>query len=121
MPPAALFALMLGVLLAINGSLRASGDPEFTYHRGWLHLNGYTHHFEVHDANAKLLGGGFTWYSTKSGIVIASWTADVYQDSARKLSGLWVVPGRCRCAGAASVPRPPRCTTGISKPTTPWA
>jgi len=104
--PAAKSALTLGFFLALGVFLRAAGEPEFTYHRGWLHLNGYSHHFEARDANAKLFGGGFTWYSARSGNVIASWTADVYQDSERKLSGLvgrsWTLPLRWGSVGATA-------------------
>jgi len=98
MPPAVPRALMLGVLLASGVSLRAAGSPEFTYHRGWLHVSGYSHHFEAPDTNSKIFGGGFTWYSARSGNLITSWTADVYQDSARKLSAQvgrsWTLPLR---------------------------
>src|SRR5262245_16473477 len=59
--------------------------PEFTQTRGWLHLNGYSHHFDAPDANDQLWGAGFTWYARRYGTTALAWEGDVFQDSGRKL------------------------------------
>lgn len=71
------------VLFAGVGNACAQENPA----RGWLHLNGYTHHFEAPDANDNLLGVGATWYVKKWGRIARAWEADLFQDSGRKLSG----------------------------------
>jgi hypothetical protein len=63
----------------------ARAAPEFSQTRGWLHLNGYTHHFDAPGANDQLWGAGFTWYTRTYGAMVTAWEADVFQDSGRKL------------------------------------
>jgi hypothetical protein len=70
----------------------APAAPELTQTRGWLHLNGYTLHFDAPDANDQLWGAGFTWYKRRYGTTALAWEGDVFQDSARKL---------CAYAGAS--------------------
>lgn len=64
--------------------------------RGWLHLNGYSHHFDAPDANDQLFGVGLTWYVKKFGRPVQAWELDVFRDSGRKLSGYvgrsWSLP-----------------------------
>src|SRR3954464_12176476 len=55
--------------------------------RGWIHLNGYTHHFAAPDANDNLFGLGATWYVQKWGKIARAWETDVFRDSGCKLSG----------------------------------
>lgn len=80
----------------------ASADPE--QWRGFLHVNGYTYHFAAPDANDKLFGVGFTWYTGSWGRFQTAWEADVYRDSAFELSGYvghsWTVPFRIASVGA---------------------
>jgi hypothetical protein len=54
--------------------------------RSWLHLDGYTHHFDAPDANDRLLGLGITWYHQRWGRLAQAWEADAFQDSGCKLS-----------------------------------
>jgi hypothetical protein len=76
----------------------ARAAPEFTQTRGWLHLNGYTHHFAAPDANDQLWGAGGTWYVRRYGPAAVAWEADVFQDSGRKLCAYvgqsWTFPTR---------------------------
>lgn len=65
----------------------AASAPEFAADRGWLHLNGYSHHFAAPDANNKILGLGYTWYVRRYGARAVAWEADAFQDSAKKFSG----------------------------------
>src|SRR5215212_6920637 len=51
--------------------------------RGWLHANGYTHHFAAPGANDNILGAGFTWYTWRSENLATAWEAVVFQDSGR--------------------------------------
>ena len=55
--------------------------------RGYVHANGYTHHFAAPDANDELFGTGVTWYTRKWGRVQTAWEADVFRDSACELCG----------------------------------
>ena len=74
----------------------ARGAPEFATTRTWLHLNGYSHHFNAPDAQPFLWGIGVTHYTQMSGPVARSWEADMFRDSAGKPSGYvghtWTVP-----------------------------
>ena len=81
-------------------------QDEFTQARGWLHLNGYSHHFAAADANDQLLGFGFTHYRRRYGRVLPAWELDLFQDSARKLSTYgghsWTVPFERFSVGATA-------------------
>jgi hypothetical protein len=72
--------------------------------RGYIHLNGYTHHFAAPGTNATIFGTGVTWYTRSWTRLQTAWEADVYQDSAYKLSGYaghsWTVPLRFGSVGA---------------------
>jgi len=85
------------------GIVPVCAQSEFTAHRGWVHLNGYSHHFAAADANDQLLGLGYTHYRQRYGRVIRAWELDVFQDSARKFSGYvghsWTVPFKHFSAG----------------------
>lgn len=72
-------------LLFLGCVALAQAAPELTQTRGWLHLNGYTVHFDAPDANDQLWGAGFTWYTRRYGTTAFAWEGDVFQDSARKL------------------------------------
>jgi hypothetical protein len=76
---------------------------EFTEHRGWLHLNGYSHHFAADDANDRLLGIGYTHYYHRYGRVIRAWEFDAFQDSGKKFSSYlghsWTFPFKYFSAG----------------------
>lgn len=89
------YGLMLFLLVGA-ASLRA--DQEFTANRGWLHVNGYSHHLAAPDANDALLGFGFTYYRRGYGRFLPAWEGDVFQDSARKpsvyLGHSWTMPTR---------------------------
>jgi len=63
-----------------------SAQVEDLQPRGWLHLNGYTHHFDAPGANDELYGLGFTWYTQTTGNIERAWEADVFRDSACKPS-----------------------------------
>jgi hypothetical protein len=71
--------------------------------RGWLHLNGYTHHFTASDCNDRLFGLGGTWYTRSRGRMLTAFEADVFQDSARKPSAYvghsWTAPFRFGSVG----------------------
>jgi hypothetical protein len=89
--------LFLSVLACASiGAARA--QPEFAQQRGWLHVNGYTHHFAVDDANDRLFGLGLTYYGRLHGRIIPAWEFDAFQDSAKKLSTYvgrsWTIPLR---------------------------
>ena len=60
---------------------------EFTRTRGWLHANGYSRHFSADDANDRLLGLGFTYYTGRRGTWHTAWEGDVFRDSGRKVAG----------------------------------
>lgn len=83
--------------------MSASAQPEFTDRHGWLHLNGYAHHFAVNDANDHLLGLGYTQYRRTYGRVIPAWEVDAFQDSGKKFAAYvghsWTVPFRYFSAG----------------------
>jgi hypothetical protein len=83
-------------LLAWAASSHAT--PEISETRGWLHLDGYTHHFDAPGANDRLFGLGFTWYVRRFSIPIVAWEGDVFEDSACKPSGYfgqsWAFPSR---------------------------
>jgi hypothetical protein len=70
--------------------------PEISEAPGWLHVNGYTHHFDAPGANDRLFGLGFTWYVRRFSTPVVAWEGDVFQDSACKLSGYlgqsWAFP-----------------------------
>jgi hypothetical protein len=72
--------------------------------RGFVHVNGYTYHFAAPNANAKLFGTGVTWYTRTWGRFQTAWEADVFQDSACKISGYaghsWTMPFRLGSVGA---------------------
>ena len=72
-----LLGLLLSCPLAQAEEVRA---------RGWVHLNGYTHHFDAPDANDNVFGLGVTWHTRKWGRVVEAWEADVFRDSGYKLS-----------------------------------
>lgn len=95
------WSLFLVFLFAHSHSLRA--QAEFTAHRGWLHLNGYSHHFAVDDANDQLLGVGYTLYRRRHGRVIRAWEVDAFQDSGKKFSAYvghsWTFPFKYFSAG----------------------
>jgi hypothetical protein len=55
--------------------------------RGWLHLDGYTWHFDAPGANSRIFGLGATWYVRRFGRPATAWEADIFQDSACKPSG----------------------------------
>src|SRR3954464_10992551 len=76
--------LLAALFLAACSPLCAA-NAEFTQTRGWLHVNGYTHHFDAPGANDQLWGAGFTWYTRTYGPMATAWEADVFQDSGRKL------------------------------------
>ncbi len=84
------FLLCVGLVAALRAS------PELTESRGWLHLNGYTHHFDAPGANDDLYGAGFTWYTRRYGPLATAWEADVFEDSGKKLCGYvghsWTLP-----------------------------
>jgi hypothetical protein len=86
------------VLIFFAAATTLFAAPEFTDHRGWLHLNGYTHHFAASDANDQLFGLGFTHYRRSYGRVLPAWEFDAFQDSGRKLSAYfghsWTFPFR---------------------------
>ena len=88
--------LFLSPLLSHLGAHMLSGQEVFTRYRNWLHVDGYSHHFDAPGANPALLGFGITRYDRRQGRVVRAWEADVFQDSGRKLSayvGLsWTVP-----------------------------
>ena len=81
-----------------------SAPDETQRWRGFLHLNGYTYHFAAPGTNDKLLGTGVTWYTHAWGRVQTAVEADVFQDSAYKLSGYaghsWTLPFRLGSLGA---------------------
>src|SRR5437870_3587879 len=62
----------------------SSAAPEISEARGWLHLNGYTHHFDAPGANDNLFGLGLTWYVQRFGSPAVAWEGDVFEDSGRK-------------------------------------
>ncbi|MEO5958861.1 MAG: hypothetical protein ABIZ49_03105, partial [Opitutaceae bacterium] len=68
-----LWAFTTIVLLAPPTSAHAQEEKERIRAQGWLHLNGYSHHFAAPDANARLLGTGVTWYRTNWGPVLRAW------------------------------------------------
>lgn len=86
--------LTLLLTLATTPAALSAPDPNET--RGWLHLNGRTHHFAAPGANDNLFGVGFTWYAPSESSVRTAWEGDVFQDSGRKLSAYlgqsWTVP-----------------------------
>jgi len=90
---------LMGLVLAAPLGAQA----EFTKHRGWVHLNGYSHHFAVEDANDQLLGIGYTHYRRLYGHVIPAWEFDAFQDSGKKLSTYvghsWTFPLKYFSAG----------------------
>jgi hypothetical protein len=94
-------ALLLLVGFGALHSLPA--QAEFSDHRGWLHLNGYSHHFAASDANDRLLGIGFTHYRRLYGRVLPAWEFDMFQDSGQKFSAYighsWTVPFEWFSAG----------------------
>lgn len=63
----------------------AHAEREFTNTRVWLHLNGYTHHFDAPGANDDLYGAGFSWYARRYGRVVTAWEGDLFQDSGKRL------------------------------------
>jgi hypothetical protein len=75
-------ALALWVLCPL-----ARAAPELERWRGYLHLDGYTYHFAAPGTNDKLFGAGVTWYTQKWARFQTAWEADLFQDSAYKLSG----------------------------------
>ncbi|HVS51803.1 MAG TPA: hypothetical protein VHD62_05555 [Opitutaceae bacterium] len=83
---------MLGLCIAS----RSVAMPQADEARGWLHLDGYTHHFDAPGAESRILGVGFTWYVRRFGVPATAWEADLFQDSACKLSGYagrsWTLP-----------------------------
>lgn len=87
---------LVAMLLFVLGPVLVWGTPELTDTRGWLHLNGYTHHFDAPGANDNIFGVGFTWYDRRHGSPLAAWEGDVFRDSGRKLSAYvgrsWTFP-----------------------------
>jgi hypothetical protein len=92
MPPSRLpssYGLILATALACVWCLsptRAADVSDTVLPRGWVHLNGYSHHFTAKNCNDQLLGVGATWYTKRHGRVLRAWEADVFQDSAREPS-----------------------------------
>lgn len=94
---------LLFFLIACAVAAHLHAESEFAAHRGWLHLNGYSHHFAVDDANDRLLGIGYTHYRRLYGRVLPAWEFDAFQDSAKKFSGYvghsWTLPLRALSCG----------------------
>ena len=78
--------LLFSLSLCVLGTA-TSWSAEETRAQAWLHLNGYSHHFDAPDANDHLLGVGATWYVKRWGKIARAWEADVFRDSGKKLSG----------------------------------
>jgi hypothetical protein len=95
-------AVLLG--LWSIGPIENASAAEAQRWRGYVHLNGYSHHFAAPGTNANILGTGVTWYTRSWGRVQTAWEADVFQDSAWKLSGYaghsWTMPFRLGSVGA---------------------
>lgn len=93
-------------LIGLAFATRLGAQAEFTRHHGWIHLNGYSHHFAADDANDQLLGLGYTHYRRRYGPVIPAWEFDVFQDSGKKLSTYvghsWTVPFKHLSAGVTA-------------------
>lgn len=76
--------------------------------RAWLHVDGYSHHFEAGDANSELFGLGLTWQRRTTGSMTTSWEADVFRDSGCELSAYlghswaWTL-GRVRLGATGAV------------------
>lgn len=77
---------LAATLLFLLGAGVGRSAPEFIDTRGWLHLNGYTHHFDAPGANDNIFGAGFTWYDRRHGSPLVAWEGEVFRDSGRKLS-----------------------------------
>jgi hypothetical protein len=73
-------------LALISLLLTCSVHAEDLRARGWLHLDGYTHHFNAPDANDDIFGLGFTWYNRQWDQVVGAWETDVFRDSGCRLS-----------------------------------
>jgi hypothetical protein len=88
--------VLLSCLVFAATACSAVAQSEFSEYRGWLHVNGYSHHFAAKDANDNLLGLGFTQYRRRYGRVIPAWEFDAFQDSGKRLSTYvghsWTVP-----------------------------
>lgn len=56
---------LLFFLIAGLGAASARAGSEFATDRGWLHFNGYSHHFAADDANDRLLGIGYPFVETR--------------------------------------------------------
>jgi hypothetical protein len=98
----------LSLLLALTLALVPSARAEDAHSRAWIHVNGYTHHFTARDANSHVFGTGVTWHRTRRGATRPAWEADVFQDSARKLSAYaghsWTRPiSRARIGATAAL------------------
>ena len=76
-----LFLVIITLLLPSN---RARADE--LQARGWLHLDGYTHHFSATDANENLFGLGYTGYFETRGKLARAWETDIFRDSGSHLS-----------------------------------
>ncbi|HVZ65984.1 MAG TPA: hypothetical protein VG936_15565 [Lacunisphaera sp.] len=76
----------IAVLLVLFFTAGAWAQIEDLKPRGWLHLNGYTDHFDAPNANDELYGLGFTWYTKSAGHTERAWEGDVFRDSGNKLS-----------------------------------
>jgi hypothetical protein len=93
--------LFAAALLVAPG---ARANNEFTVSRNWVHLNGYSYHINATDTNDRLFGIGLTRYRRMHGRIVPAWEADLFQDSARKLSAYaghsWTIPTRHLSFGA---------------------
>lgn len=82
----------------------ASATEEFTSRPTWAHVNGFSYHFAAPDANAALLGVGFTHYTRMFGRVLPAWEGDLFRDSGCKPSAYlghsWTIPTRWLSVGA---------------------
>lgn len=91
------------LFLLVGHTLPLIAESEFSEARGWLHLNGYSHHFAVRDANDQLLGVGYTHYRRRYGRIIPAWEFDAFQDSGKKFSAYvghsWTFPFQYFSAG----------------------
>src|SRR5688500_7465622 len=100
--------LTIILLLALGPASRDALAAETVRARGWLHANGYTHHFSAPDTNANLFGAGFSWYTWRSEHLATAWELDFFQDSDRKFSGYvgrsWSIPlGQCQLGATAAL------------------
>jgi hypothetical protein len=88
--------LVLLGLLGLMSSYGRADEREFSAGHAWLHVNGYTHHFDAPGTNSNLWGTGITWYDQRYGPIVTAWEADAFADSACKLSAYagrsWIRP-----------------------------